>query len=100
MTETKNNPETESAAGAESKSRVSQLASLGDDLLGKATNHPATAKFLQNANQLKERVDDLSKKVRGIDALEQRVDELEARVEKLEKPARKTAAQGAKTEQA
>ncbi|HEY7397838.1 MAG TPA: hypothetical protein VH538_06020 [Gaiellaceae bacterium] len=84
-TETKNSP-------------LSQLASFGDDLLGKATKNPAAAKFLQNANQLKERVDDLSKRVRGLDALEQRVGELEQRIEKLEKPGRKPATPSSKPE--
>ncbi|HEX6761714.1 MAG TPA: hypothetical protein VF094_02825 [Gaiellaceae bacterium] len=101
MTETKNSPETEATDSTEAKSSAfSQLASFGDDLLGKATKNPATAKFLQNANQLKERVDDLSKRVRGLDALEQRVGDLEERIAKLEKPAaRKPAAPGSKAEQ-
>jgi polyhydroxyalkanoate synthesis regulator phasin len=77
----------------ETKTRnpLSQLSSFSEDLLGKASKNPAATKFLQGANQLRDRVDELSKRVRGLDALEQQVADLEKRVAKLEKPARKPA---------
>ena len=76
----------------ETKKPLSSLSSFSEDLLGKASKNPAVTRFVQSANELRERVDDLSKRLRGLDALEQRVAELEARVAKLEKPARKPAA--------
>ena len=69
---------------------LSQLASLGEEVLGKASHSPAAAKVLQGAMQLKDRVDDLTKRVRGLEAMEKRIDELEQRVAKLEKPPTKT----------
>ena len=38
----------------------------------------------QTGLQLRDRVDDLSKRVRGLEAMENRLEELEVRVEKLE----------------
>jgi len=82
---------TETDTDTKTRNPLSQLSSFSEDLLGKASKNPAATKFLQGANQLRDRVDDLSKRVRGLDALEQRVAELEERVVKLEKPSRKTA---------
>lgn len=75
----------------DTKKPLSSLSSFSEDLLDKASKNPAATRFLQGANQLRERVDDLSRRVRGLDVLEQRVADLEARVAKLEKPARKPA---------
>jgi TolA-binding protein len=63
---------------------IAQLASIGEEVLDKASQNPATARVVQAAVQLKDRVDDLAKRVRGLETLEQRLGELEARVEKLE----------------
>ena len=76
----------------ETKNPITQLTSLRDDTIQWASKNPAAARVITSANQLRERVDDLSRRVRGLDALEQRVAELEARVAKLEKPARKPTA--------
>jgi hypothetical protein len=80
---------------------IAQLASIGEEVLDKASQNPTTARVVQAAVQLKDRVDDLAKRVRGLETLEQRLGELEARVEKLEggtapkKPARKPPAAAA-----
>ena len=79
------------------KNPLSHLASLGEDVLGKASQNPTAARVLQGAMQLKDRVDDLSKRVRGLEQMEKRVAQLEKRLAKLEgggKPpaARKTTA--------
>jgi hypothetical protein len=71
------------------KSVMSQLASVGEEALGKLAQNPAAHKAIQGALQMKERVDDLSKRVRGLEALEKRLDKLEKRLDKLDKPARK-----------
>ena len=71
---------------------MSQIASVGEEALGKLAQNPATHKAIQGAMQLKERVDDLSKRVRGLEALEKRLEKLEKRVDKLDKPARSTPA--------
>jgi hypothetical protein len=82
---------------------IAQLASIGEEVLDKASQNPTTARVVNAAVQLKERVDDLAKRVRGLEALEQRLAELEGRVGKLEgtgpkKPAaKKTAPAAAET---
>ena len=53
-----------------SKSPLSQLASISEGMIGKATNHPTAARLLQTGQQLIDRVDDLSKRVRGLEAME------------------------------
>ena len=66
------------------KNPLSQLASLGEEVLGKASQNPTASRVLQSAMQMKERVDDLSKRVRGLEAMEKRIAELEQRVKKVE----------------
>jgi hypothetical protein len=70
-------------------STIDRLASLGEEVLGKAAHNPAGARLLQGAMQLKERVDELTKRVRGLEAMEKRLADVEARLAKLEKPPRK-----------
>ena len=74
------------------KNPLSQLASLGEEVLGKASQNPTAARVLQGAMQLKEHVDDLSKRVRGLEQMERKLAQLEKRVAKLEGGSRKPAA--------
>jgi DNA repair ATPase RecN len=74
-----------------SQSTLDRLASLGEDMLGKAASNPAGARVLQGAMQVKERVDELSKRVRGLEAMEKRLADVEERVAKLESRKRATA---------
>ncbi|HEY3961942.1 MAG TPA: hypothetical protein VGL84_05405 [Gaiellaceae bacterium] len=77
---------------------LSQLASLGEEVLEKAAQNPATAKPFGYLLQLKERTDDLARRVRGLEAMERRIEQLEKRLAKVEagkrttkpKPAAKT----------
>jgi hypothetical protein len=76
-----------------SKSPLSQLASISEGMIGKAANHPTASRLLQTGQVLIDRTDDLTKRVRGLEAMERRIVELEERVDKLEKKrARKPAA--------
>jgi hypothetical protein len=72
-----------------SRNPLNQLASLGEEVLGKASQNPRTARLAQSVTQAKDRLDDLTKRVRGLEAMEKRIADLEARLEKLEtkKPA-------------
>jgi TolA-binding protein len=76
------------------KNPLDRLASLGEEVLGKAASNPTASKLLQSATQLRDRVDDLSKRVRGLEGMEKRLSQLEKRLAKLEggrkTPARKT----------
>jgi chaperonin cofactor prefoldin len=68
----------------ETKSTLERLTSLGEEVIGKASQNPNVARVVGAATQLKDRVDDLSKRVRGLEAMEKRIGELEARVKKVE----------------
>jgi TolA-binding protein len=63
---------------------LSQLASLGEEVLGKASQSPTAARVLQSVMQMKDRVDDLTKRVRGLEQMEKRLSQLEKRLAKLE----------------
>jgi prefoldin subunit 5 len=79
----------------EGKSTLDRLTSLGEEVIGKASQNPNVARVVSAATQLKDRVDDLSKRVRGLEAMEKRIGELEARLKKVE-GAQKRAATAAK----
>jgi TolA-binding protein len=66
------------------RSPIDRLTSLGEEVLGKASQNPTANRVLQSAMQLKDRVDDLSKRVRGLEAMEKQIAQLEKRVAKLE----------------
>jgi polyhydroxyalkanoate synthesis regulator phasin len=68
------------------KTPLDRLANLGEEVLGKAAQNPSLSRVVQTAVQLRDRVDDLTKRVRGLEAMEKRIDELEQRVADLEKP--------------
>ncbi len=68
---------------------IGRLAGKGEEAVQRLAELPGGARALRAFNDLKLRVDDLSKKVRGIDALEQRVAKLEkdlAALKRAQKP--------------
>ena len=62
------------------KDVMARLANRGEDVLNKLAELPGGAKALKAFNELRERVDELGKKVRGIEALEERVAQLEKQI--------------------
>ena len=76
------------------KDILSRFADFGEEALQKLPGVPGGNRLLDVVNQSKTRLDDVQKRLRGLDVLEQRVDELERRLGALEQPAakRKTAA--------
>ena len=78
------------------KSPLDRLASLGEEVLGKAAHNPTAARVLQGAVQMKDRVDDLTKRVRGLEGMEKRLTQLEKRLAKLEGSAKKPASSAKK----
>ena len=71
---------------------VGRLADAGEEALQRLADLPGGQKALTAMNDLRARVDDLTKKVRGIDALEARVVKLEkdvATLKKAKSPARR-----------
>jgi hypothetical protein len=76
------------------KDFVTRLADAGEEALQRLADLPGGQKALTAMNDLRTRVDDLTKKVRGIDALEARIVKLEKDVAALKKaktPARRQA---------
>ena len=63
----------------------SRLADRGEEVIGKLGDIPGAQRLLESANVLKERADELQKRIRGFDALERRVAALERKVDQLSK---------------
>jgi hypothetical protein len=85
----------------ESKDLFTRLAEVGEDAINKIADMPAANKLTDAVNGLRTRVDELQRRVRGLDELEQRVAVLEKRVDELggKKPTtrRRTTRSGAAT---
>jgi polyhydroxyalkanoate synthesis regulator phasin len=80
------------------KNTLDRLATLGEEVIGKASQNPNLARVVNAATQMKDRVDDLSKRVRGLEGMEKRIDELEQRLKKLEGAKRRAASSTKKTD--
>lgn len=78
------------------KDLISRLADRGEEMLSKFAETPGATRVLELLNTTRERIDDLQKRVIGLENLERRIDELEQRLAKVEKgakpPARRPAA--------
>lgn len=81
------------SSGAKDKDFVTRLADAGEEALQRLSDLPGGQRAVTAFNDLRARVDELGKKVRGIEELETRVRELEKEVAALKKakaPARRT----------
>jgi hypothetical protein len=78
------------------KDVIARLAETGEEAIQKLAELPGGARLVEAGNALRDRVDELSKRMRSLDPLERRVAELERRLDELSgtKPsrARKTSA--------
>jgi uncharacterized protein YoxC len=73
---------------AQSRSDLfSKLTDRGEDVVGKISDMPAAQRIFDAGMQLKARVDDMQKKMRGLDDLERRVKALEKKVDELSRSA-------------
>jgi BMFP domain-containing protein YqiC len=63
---------------------ISRLADRGEEMLGKFAETPGASRVLELLNSTRERLDDLQKRVIGLEDLERRLDQVEARLEGLE----------------
>jgi len=68
------------------KDLLSRLADAGEEALQRLSDLPGGQRAVNVVNDLRARVDELGKKVRGIDALEARVARLERELAGLKKP--------------
>ncbi|MHB8642920.1 MAG: hypothetical protein ACYDA3_08555 [Gaiellaceae bacterium] len=72
------------------KDLISRLADAGEEAMNRLTDAPGMDRVTQLANSTRDRVDELTKRVRGIDELERRLAKLEQQVAGLaKKPAAK-----------
>lgn len=77
--------------GKQHKDLLTRLSDVGEEALSRVAGSPTTARLIESVGGMRERLDDVQKKVRGLDALEQRVAKLEKRLDELSKPKRATA---------
>ncbi len=73
------------------KDLLTRLTDAGEDAISRLHDAPGADRLLGVANSMRDRVDELQKKVRGIDELERRVATLEQRLEALSGPKRRRA---------
>jgi hypothetical protein len=65
---------------------LGKLADAGEEAFSRVAGSQATARLLERMNGMRERVDDLQKRMVGFDRLEKRVAKLEKTVAELQKP--------------
>ena len=86
----------------EPKDLLNKFADSSEELIQRIAEIPGADRFLGAAQAMRERMDDMQKRVRGIDALEARIAELERRLDDLsgssgsKAPARRTSASTSK----
>lgn len=84
------------------KNLLSSIAGLSEDAIQKLPDLPGADKLLAGLGTMRDRMDDMQKRLRGLEGLEQRLVGLEKRVAKLEgkgssPAARKTTSTARKT---
>jgi len=72
------------------KDLLSRLSGVGEEAISRVASSQTTTRLIETVGGMRERLDDVQKKVRGLDALEKRVAKLEKRVAELSKPKRAT----------
>ena len=65
------------------KDLLSRLADAGEEAMQRLATAPGAAELMGVATSMRDRVDEMQKRMRGIDALEQRVQDLERRLEEM-----------------
>ena len=65
------------------KDVLSRLTATGEEAMKKVAEMPAGARMLEAVNGVRDRVDELTKRMRSLDPLEKRVAELERRLDEL-----------------
>lgn len=72
------------------QSIVDRLADLGEEAIQRIGSAPGGDRVLAAMAGTRDRLDDLQKRVRGLEALDKRVEEIEARLDKLEGKSKST----------
>jgi hypothetical protein len=79
-------------AKKDDKDVIAKLADRGEQTIARLSELPGGTRALKAFNDLRTRVDELGKKVRGIDALEERVAKLEKELASLKRAQKAPAA--------
>jgi hypothetical protein len=72
-------------AGARRTDLLGKLADLSEDAIQRLSDAPGADRALGALNNLRDRMDELQKRVRGLEDLEKRLTALERKVDKLSK---------------
>jgi hypothetical protein len=72
-------------AGTRRNDLLGRLADLSEDAIQRLSEAPGADRVLGAMNSMRDRVDELQKRVRGLEDLEKRVAALERKVDKLNK---------------
>lgn len=67
------------------KDILSRVQDLGEEALHKLAEAPGGSRVLEMMNQSRTRLDEMQKRLRGLDVLEERVDQLERKLDALTK---------------
>jgi hypothetical protein len=73
-------------AAREPKDLLTMLADRGEEAIQRLSDAPGADRLLGAAQALRDRMDEMQKRIRGIEALEKRVADLEKKVEALSAP--------------
>lgn len=82
---------------APKQSIVDRLADLGEEAIQRIGSAPGGDRVLAAMAGTRDRLDDLQKRVRGLEALDKRVAEMERRLEKLEGKGKSTTRKSSST---
>jgi|1186.fasta_scaffold337939_2 hypothetical protein len=75
---------------AESQNLLGRLADAGEEAISKVGEIPAMSRLSTTITTLRERMDEMQKRLRGLDDVEKRLTALEKKVDALAKPKRAT----------
>ena len=68
----------------EPKDLLTMLADRGEEAIQRLSDAPGADRLLGAAQALRDRMDEMQKRLRGLDALEKQIKSIERRVDKLE----------------
>ena len=74
------------------KDFLTRLGDAGEEAISRVAGSQRASRVLDSVGGLRERIDEMQKKIRGLDALEQRVAKLEKQIADLSKPKRASSA--------
>ena len=75
---------------AEPQNLLGRLADAGEEAISKVSEMPALHRVTATMTTLRERMDEMQKRLRGLDDVEKRLTALEKKVDELAKPKRTT----------